>query len=91
MNRKINERKVDVSRRTLLLQAAAAAGAVPVLALGVQSAAAKMAQSGVAYQMTPNGGSRCGGCKMFEAPSSCKMVDGQINPDGWCKLWLKAA
>jgi hypothetical protein len=86
----MNERKVDVSRRTLLLQAVAAAGAVPVLALGVQPAAAKMAQSAVAYQ--ENGGDKkCGGCKMFEAPSSCKQVDGAISPNGTCKLWLKAA
>ena len=68
----MNERKVDMSRRTLLLQAAAAAGAVPVLAWSVQSAAAKMAQSAVNYQQHADGDKKCGGCKMFEAPSSCK-------------------
>jgi hypothetical protein len=87
----MNERKVDVSRRTLLLQAVAAAGAVPVLALGVQPAAAKMAQSAVAYQANGGSDKKCGGCKMFEAPSSCKQVDGAISPNGTCKLWLKAA
>ena len=87
----MNERKSDMSRRTLLLQAVAAAGAVPVLALGVQPAAAKMAQSAVAYQAHADGDKKCGGCKMFEAPSSCKQVDGAISPNGTCKLWLKAA
>ena len=87
----MNERKVDMSRRTLLLQAAAAAGAVPVLALSVQSAAAKMAQSAVNYQQQADGDKKCGGCKMFEAPSSCKNVDGAISPSGTCKLWLAKA
>ena len=80
----------DMSRRTLL-QVAAAAGAVPVLALGVQPAAAKMAQAAVAYQQQADGDKHCSGCKMFEAPSSCKQVEGTINPNGFCKLWLKAA
>jgi hypothetical protein len=87
----MNERKTDVSRRTLLLQAAAVAGAVPVLALSVQSAAAKMAQSAVAYQAQASGDKHCSGCKMFEAPSSCKQVDGTISPGGSCKLWLAKA
>jgi hypothetical protein len=87
----MNERKVDMCRRTLLLKAAAVAGAVPVLALGVQSAAAKMAQTAVNYQQNADGDKKCGGCKMFEAPSSCKNVDGAISPNGTCKLWLKAA
>jgi len=87
----MNERKVDMFRRTLLLKAAAVAGAVPVLALGVQSAAAKMAQTAVAYQAQATGDKHCSGCKMFEAPSSCKQVDGAISPNGVCKLWLKAA
>ena len=82
--------KVDMSRRTLL-QVAAAAGAVPVLALGVQPAAAKMAQTAVAYQQQADGDKKCSSCKMFEAPSSCKKVEGTISPNGVCKLWLKAA
>jgi hypothetical protein len=87
----MNERKVDMFRRALLLKAAAAAGAIPVLALGVQSAAAKMAQSAVGYQAQADGDKKCSGCKMFEAPASCKQVDGAISPNGICKLWLKAA
>ena len=42
---------------------------------------------------TPGGGlsiavvQECDGCLHFVAPSSCKMVDGKINPKGWCALF----
>ena len=77
-----------VSRRTVLI---AAAGAVPVLALMSGSAEAKMAQTAVKYQATPKDGKQCDGCNFFVAPNSCKMVDGEIAPTGWCALWVKKA
>jgi hypothetical protein len=77
-----------VSRRTILM---AAAGAAPVLALMSGPAEAKMAQKAVQYQTTPKDGHRCDGCNFFVAPNSCKMVDGDIAPAGWCLLWVKKA
>ena len=77
-----------VSRRTVLL---AAAGAVPVLALMTSVAEAKMAPAAVKYQTTPKDGHQCDGCNFFVAPNSCKMVDGDIAPTGWCTLWVKTA
>jgi len=77
-----------VSRRTVLL---GAAGAVPVLALMTGVAEAKMAQAAVKYQTEPKDGHQCDGCNFFVAPSSCKMVDGDISPTGWCALWVKKA
>jgi hypothetical protein len=78
-----------VSRRTVLIAAAAAA---PLLALGATGAkAAKMAQSAVRYQATPKDGKRCDGCKLFVAPNACKTVDGDIAAAGWCTLWVKKA
>ena len=52
---------------------------------------AKMAKTAVAYQDTPHGDQNCANCKFFEPPSSCKVVDGVISPNGWCKLWAKKA
>lgn len=50
----------------------------------------KLAKSGVKYQSSPKGASKCGGCVNFIAASnSCKMVEGKISPDGWCMLWAK--
>ena len=78
-----------VSRRTVLI--AAAAGAVPVLALMSGSAEAKMTQAAVKYQATPKDGKQCDGCNFFVAPNGCKMVDGDIAATGWCALWVKKA
>lgn len=30
---------------------------------------------------------RCGNCSMFYRPNSCKLVEGFIRPQGWCKFW----
>jgi len=73
-----------ISRRKVLI---AAAGAVPVLALMSGAAEAKMAQAAVKYQADPKEGHQCDGCAFFVAPNSCKMVDGDIAPTGWCALW----
>ncbi len=75
-----------LNRRNLLL---AAAGSVPLLALGVAPAEAKIAQAAVAYQNTPNGDKECDNCNFFVAPNACKTVDGEINPKGWCKIYNK--
>ncbi len=43
----------------------------------------------VKYQADPKDGKQCDGCNFFVAPNSCKMVDGDIAPTGWCSLWVK--
>lgn len=75
-----------VSRRAVLL---AAAGAAPLLALTGGEAQAKVAQKAVQYQTSPKDGHQCDGCVQFVAPNSCKLVDGEISPTGWCLLWVK--
>ena len=64
-----------VSRRSVLLAAAAAA---PLLALTGGEAQAKLAMTAVKYQPDPKDGKQCDGCNFFVAPNSCKMVDGDI-------------
>jgi len=83
-----NKSEGGISRRTVLF---AAAGAAPVLALMSSAAEAKMAQAAVKYQATPKEGHQCDTCNFFVAPNSCKMVDGDIAPTGWCALWVKKA
>lgn len=78
--------KSGVSRRTILI---AAAGAAPLLALTGGEAQAKLAQAAVKYQTEPKDGHQCDGCIQFVAPNSCKLVDGDISPTGWCALWVK--
>jgi hypothetical protein len=79
-------RKPGVSRRTVLF---AAAGAAPLIALTGGEAQAKLAMTAVKYQPDPKDGKQCDGCNFFVAPNSCKMVDGDISPTGWCTLWVK--
>src|SRR5450631_3512204 len=38
----------------------------------------------VKYQDTPKGEQRRGNCVQFEAPSTCKTVDGTVAAQGWC-------
>jgi hypothetical protein len=76
-----------VSRRLVLRGALAAAGAVPVLLSGMGKASAKVPKQSVSYRETPNGGNSCSTCGNFVAPSACSLVEGPINPDGWCGLF----
>ncbi|MHB1189106.1 hypothetical protein [Thiobacillus sp.] len=52
----------------------------------------KMTQASVQYQTQPKGEQKCAGCLHFIAESNtCKLVEGQISPDGWCTLWAQKA
>ncbi len=51
---------------------------------------AKLPKKNVQYQTHPQGEKKCSGCINFIAASStCKLVEGPINPEGWCILWSK--
>lgn len=79
-----------ISRRTLLgasLLAAPVAAAVVTLLPAAGSAQQKMAQKLVQYQKTPKNNQKCSTCLHFVAPDSCKLVEGKIDPNGWCSLF----
>jgi len=84
---------VGVSRRRLLRDAGAAAGGAAILAATAfapqRADAGNMTQQAAGYQPTPKDGKRCDGCSLFQAPSSCKLVAGTIDPAGWCRFWVK--
>lgn len=91
MKKEASKLEIQMSRRTLLQNAAlAGAAAVPVILAGARSAGAKMSPSAVAYQDSPKGSQKCSNCKLFEPPSACRSVSGVISPNGWCKIWVKA-
>jgi hypothetical protein len=48
---------------------------------------AKIPQAEAQYQPTPKGMFSCGVCTFFVKPRACKVVAGDISPDGWCKLF----
>jgi hypothetical protein len=83
-----------ISRRQVLTIAAGAAGssiagAAAVIGTSTAAHAAKAPQKAVKYQDTPKGEQRCDNCELFEAPSSCKNVDGTIAAQGWCIVYRK--
>ena len=75
-----------VLNRRVLLQLVATA---PVIGLTATAAQAKIAPNVVGYQTTPKGEAKCSGCALFIAPNACKTVDGEISPEGWCKVYSK--
>jgi hypothetical protein len=78
--------KEGITRRRVL---AAVATATPVVALMAGKAEAKIQQAAVKYQTSPKDGKQCSDCNFFVAPNSCKQVDGEISPTGYCLLWAK--
>jgi hypothetical protein len=82
----MHEKRI-ISRRFVLKAAAIAAGASPLAILGASPAYAKVTKQSVSYRETPNEGKTCDICGNFEPPSSCKLVEGSVNPKGWCGLF----
>jgi len=78
-----------ISRRSLLLRTAGAAGAAVILDAPPKavSAVPKVSKQAVAYQDHPDGDKRCDKCVQFQAPNACKMVEGPISPQGSCRLF----
>jgi hypothetical protein len=79
------DKTVNTSRRALL------GGGVAVLAAGAATLATrpakaddKLAQDVVQYQKTPNDGNKCSICVNYVEPNACKIVAGEISPEGWC-------
>ena len=85
-----NPRAAAASRRELLRRAAllAAGGAALGAGLVVSTAAqAKVSQKVALYQSTPKGSQQCDNCLQWQAPASCKVVAGSIDPAAWCSLY----
>ena len=81
---------MKVSRRELLAAvwlAAPVTAALVTLRPAGAGAQQKMAQKLVQYQKTPKNNQKCSTCLHFVAPDSCKMVEGKIDPNGWCSLF----
>ena len=74
------------SRRHVLLAAPAAL----TLSVGLVRGAEKMSKEAAQYEDAPHGIAMCATCSLFVEPRSCKVVDGDISPNGWCKAYAMA-
>jgi High potential iron-sulfur protein len=76
----------NVSRRLALL----AAPMVLALPFGRARGAEKMSKQAAQYQDTPKGIAMCATCSLFLEPRSCKVVEGDVSPNGWCNAYAMA-
>lgn len=91
MNDKPRSSGVELSRRSLLRNAAVA-GSAAVLGttlITTRADAAQIPKKLVGYQDKPHFKQRCDNCAQFLPPSSCKVVEGKISPTGWCKVYVR--
>jgi len=87
-----NIKSKQVSRRSFLKGAAllATIAVVPAVMVSKEAAAAKMAKAALQYQDHPKDGAQCDKCVQFvpgksaKANGTCKVVEGDISPKGWC-------
>jgi len=68
-------------------------GVAAGLAAGVVARAVaqeKMSRQDADYQDSPKDIRMCATCTLFLPPKSCKVVGGDVSPNGWCKLFVLA-
>ncbi|HEV8109411.1 MAG TPA: high-potential iron-sulfur protein [Burkholderiales bacterium] len=87
---------MKASRRIMLKNAAIVAGlAAAPWAAGPAAAQQKATKQAMQYQEQPKNGQKCADCLQFipapkqGASGTCKVVEGPINPDGWCAAYVK--
>jgi hypothetical protein len=84
------EKQTDPSRRTAMRAFAGGISAAIGLTASRAGASEKMTRQQAQYQDTPSGIYSCGMCTLFERPNACKMVEGEISNDGWCRAFALA-
>ena len=86
--------KPQASRRKVLQAGlgVVAAGAAGVALSRRAAAQEKIKKELVQYQEKPNAnGQHCSLCANFVPPNSCNVVEGKINPNGWCGAFAPKA
>lgn len=68
----------------------ALAGTIPAALLSSATASEKMTRQQAEYQERPNGIYSCSLCTLFVKPNACKVVEGEVSEDGWCKAFAMA-
>jgi hypothetical protein len=82
-----------VSRESLIISLLGLPLAAAAVAEVASPADAKTAPSAVKYTPKSTNGKYCSGCRFFIAGKSataagtCSIVDGAIQPKGWCVAW----
>ena len=90
MSKQNKDSNGTVSRRDFLNIAAAGGGALMAIGLsdGASAAPKKFSQQQAHYQPVPKSGQRCQSCALWQPPTACQQVEGQVSPAGWCILYV---
>jgi hypothetical protein len=86
----MSEQPLDGSRRALMHVVGSAISAALVFRMPQANASDKMTRQQAQYQDTPSGIYSCGLCTLFERPNACKVVEGEVSRDGWCRAFALA-
>jgi hypothetical protein len=84
------EQPLNGSRRALLHAIVSVLPAGFWFRMRQAKASDKMTRQQAQYQDAPNGIYSCGLCTLFERPNACKVVEGEVSRDGWCKAFALA-
>jgi hypothetical protein len=83
-------KRMDGSRRKVMSAAVKLVSAAILLRISRTQASEKMTRQQAEYQDTPKDIYSCEVCSLFEPPKSCKVVEGEVSKDGWCKAFAMA-
>jgi len=84
------EKRVDRSRREVMRAVVTGVPAGLLLRISQVKASEKMTRQQAEYQDAPKDIYSCGMCTLFELPKYCKVVEGEISKEGWCKAFVLA-
>jgi hypothetical protein len=79
-----------VRRRDFIKTIAGSAAGWPLVTYAQHTGTEKLSKAQAQYQDSPRGIAMCATCTLFVAPRGCKVVDGDISPNGWCKEYAMA-
>jgi hypothetical protein len=77
-------------RRDFIKTIAGSVAGWPFVAYAQTAGVEKLSKAQAQYQDNPRGIAMCATCTLFVAPHACKVVDGDISPNGWCKEYAMA-
>jgi hypothetical protein len=62
--------------------------AMEALAMAGPKLHEKLAKGAAVYMDPVEGGFKCSNCDFFHTPRACELVEGSIDPEGCCNLFL---
>ncbi len=78
------DRVDNTTRRSVIRTGLGIIAGTAAVATAARAQDQKIAKNLIQYQDGPKDGLECDKCVNWVAPDACKIVEGKINPKGWC-------